>query len=110
MKVTPVFEVSGAKEGGAEPSIRGQPLRDGLCDGALPCSSQSIQPVDGGFVKVSRPDFNFIQDSSAGTLEAAFTVTVSIFGLPCAAEVVEERFFSCQKPVSGAGYQKDGIF
>ena len=60
LEVPPVLEVSGAKEGGAEMSICRHPLSDGLCDGALPRPSETVQPVDGGLVEVADPKFDVV--------------------------------------------------
>ena len=49
LEVAPVLEVSGAKEGGTQPPVCEHPLRDRLCDGALPSPSEPVQPIDGGF-------------------------------------------------------------
>jgi len=103
MEVAPVLEVSRAEERGSEPSICKQPLRDGLGDGALPRSGQPIQPVDRWLIEVSGPVFNIFQDSSAGSLEATFTVAVQILSRLRATELVENSGFSYQKFASDAG-------
>ena len=53
MEVAPVLEVSGTEEGGTELIICEQPLCDRLCDRALSCPGQSVEPVDGGLAEVS---------------------------------------------------------
>ena len=63
MEVTPVLEVSGAKEGGAELTVCERPLLDRLCDSALPRPNEPVQPVNGGVCRSrgsrfrSRPEF-----------------------------------------------------
>ena len=69
--------------------------------GALPRSGQPIQPVDGGLVEVLCPVSNPVQKGSAGSLEAAFTTTVAMFGRLRATEIVEYGRFSCRMFVSG---------
>ena len=96
LEVSPVFEVSRAEERGSEPSVRKSPLRDRLRDGALSCSSEPVQPVDRGPVKVACPELNLVQNGAAGSLEAPVTVTVSILSLRRMAETVEENRFSCK--------------
>jgi len=53
VEVAPVLEVSGAEERGTELTICEQPLRDRLCDCALSCPGQSVEPVDRGAAEVS---------------------------------------------------------
>ena len=57
-EVAAVLEVSRAKEGGSQPPVRERPPRDCLCDGALACPSEPIQPVDGGLVEVAGPELD----------------------------------------------------
>jgi hypothetical protein len=83
VEVAPVLEVSRAEEGGTEPSVCERPLRDGLRDGGLPRSSEPIQPVDRGLVKVARPEFDLVQNGPASSLETTITVAMSILGLLC---------------------------
>jgi len=60
VKIAPVLEVSRTEEGGTELPLCEQPLRDCLCDRALSCSRQPVEPVDGGFVEVPRPVLDLI--------------------------------------------------
>ena len=94
LEVPPVLEVSRA-EGGPEASVGKHPLRDRLLDGALPRSSQPIQPVDGGTISVTRPKFDFVQNSAAGSFETTSSVTMSILGLSSVVEIVEDGCIGC---------------
>ena len=60
VEVTPVFEVSRAKEGGSEPSICKQPLCGRLCDRTLPRPGQSVQPIDWRPVEILRPKVDLV--------------------------------------------------
>ena len=97
MEVAPVLEISGAEEGSTELSVREHPLGDCLSDGGLPCSSESIEPVDRRFVEVACPKFDLVQDGPASPLEATITVAVSVLGLFGVAGVVEDTRFGCRK-------------
>jgi len=110
MEVAPVLKVSQAEERGSEPSVCEHPLCDGLSDGALPRSSQSIQPIDGGPLEVLRPVSNLIQNSSAGSLEATFTATMAILGCLCATEIVEDSCISYWRFASGVFCQRRRMF
>ena len=88
VEVAPVFEVSGAEERGAESTVCEYSLRDCLRDGALPGPSKSVQPVDGGFVKVAGPEFDPIQDCGASTPKTTVPVAVSILSVLCTPDVV----------------------
>ena len=92
--VASVFKISRAEEGSARSSICKSPLRDCLCDGALSRSGESVQPVDRLFLKVVCPDFDFIQDGSTGSPETAVAIAVSILGLLCRADIVEDSRFN----------------
>ena len=95
LEVPPVLEVSGAKEGGAKPSICERPLRDRLGDGALPCPGETVQPVDGGLAEVTNPKFDLIQGCCARSPETTIAVAVSIPCLFCTLDTVEDGCFSC---------------
>ena len=97
MKVAPVLEISGAEEGSTELSVREHPLGDRLSDGSLPCTSESIEPVDRGFVEVACPKLDLVQDGPASPLETTITVAVSVLGLFGVAGVVEDTRFGCRK-------------
>ena len=71
------------------------PLRDCLRDGALPRSGQPIQPVDRRPIEVPRPEFNLVQDSTAGALQTTFTVAMQVLGSLRTAESIENGRFSC---------------
>ena len=100
MEVAPVQEVPRTKEGGPELSICKHSLRNRLRDRTLPRPGQPVQPVDRRFVKISRPELNLIQDSSAGSLQTTPTVTMPVSGRPRAAEIIEDGCFSCWRLVS----------
>ena len=106
MEVASVLKVSRAEEGGTELSLCKQPLRDRLGDRALSCPRQPVEPVDGLFVEIPRPEFNLGQDGSTGSLEATFAAAVAILGLLCTAEVVEDGCFSYRRFVSGVHHRK----
>ena len=95
LEVPPVLEVSGAKEGGAKPSICKRPLRDRLGDGTLSRPSETVQPVDGGLAEVADPKFDLIQDCYARSPETTIAVAVSIPGLLCTPDTVEGGRFGC---------------
>ena len=84
---------------------REQPLGDRLRDGALPSSSKPIQPVDGGPVEVSCPEFDTIQDGSACSLETTLALAMSKLGAICTVEIIEDCRNCCrisrQTPVIG---------
>lgn len=67
---------------------------DGLGDGTLSRPSQAVQPADGGFTKVPCPEFDFVQDFSAGSPETTFTAPVPILGLFRVLDAVEDRRFT----------------
>ena len=100
LEIPPVLEVSGAKEGGAEPSICERPLRDRLCDGALPCPSEPVQPVDRRLVEVADPEFDFVKNGRPRSPETTISITVSISGLLCTSDVVENDRFGCAREFS----------
>ena len=87
-----------------------QPLCDRLGDGTLSCPGQPVEPVDGGLAKVPRPVFNLVQDGSAGSSEASLTFAMSMLGLPCRAELVEDARISCRAFVSGVRHHKWKMF
>ena len=96
LEVTPVLEVSGAKEGGAQSPVRKCLLRDRLGDGALPRPSETVQPIDGGLVKVTGPKFDFVQDGYACSSKTTTAVAMSILGAFCTPDVVENGGFGCR--------------
>jgi hypothetical protein len=96
-EVAPVFEISGAEEGGTESPLCEQPLRDRLSNGALSRSSESIQPVNRSFVKVACPEFDLVQDGTAGPLETTVAVAMAVLGLSSAAKIVEGTRFGCRR-------------
>ena len=100
MEVPPILEIPRTEEGGTKLAICEQSLRDSPRDGALPGSRQPIQPVDGELARVSCPEFDTVQNGSAGSLETTFLLAVSKLGPTCTAEIVEGRFFSYQNFVS----------
>ena len=100
MEIPPILEIPRAEEGSTELITCKQSLRDRPRDGALPRSSQPIQPVDGELVGVLCPEFYTVQDGPAGSLETTFLLAVSELGPIRTAEIVEGRFFSCQSFVS----------
>ena len=95
MEVAPILKVSRTEERGPELTICEHPLRDRLRDRALPCPSQPIQPVDRRLVEISCPEFDLVQDSSTGSLQATFAVAMPIFGPLRTAEIIEDGRFSC---------------
>ena len=82
-------------------TVRECPFRNRLCDRGLPRSSQPVEPVDRGLVEVSRPVFDYVQNSATRPFEATVTVTMPIFGPPCTAEIVEDGRLGCRKFMSG---------
>ena len=88
-------------------SVCEQSLCNGLSDGALARSGQPVQPVNGGFVKIPRPEFNIVQDGPAGSLEATFAATMAILRLLCATEVVKDSCISYPEPALGRNYRND---
>ena len=78
-------------------TVREQPLRDRLRNGALPRSGQPVQPVDGGLVEVPCPEFDTIQNGSPCSFEAAFALAMSKLGPVCIAEMIEDGLFGCQE-------------
>ena len=99
MEVAPVLEVSRAEEGGAEPSVCKHPLCDCLCDGALSRPSETIQPINRGLLEVASPEFNFVQNRSAGTFEATIAISMSILGLFRTSEIVDDSCFSYRREI-----------
>ena len=95
VKVAPVSEVSGAKEGGTESPVCECPFGGRLCDGSLSRPSKPIQPVDGGFVKVAGPEFDRVQNCGARSLEATIAVAMLILGLLCTPDTAEDGSFDC---------------
>ena len=91
------MEVSGAEEGGTEPAICECPLGGRLCDGSLPRPCEPVQPVDGGSAsaKVVDPGFDLVQNCCARSLKTTTAFSVSILGLFCISDVVENIRFSC---------------
>jgi hypothetical protein len=70
-------------------------LRHRLRDGGLPRPGKPVQPVDGRFPRASCPEFDLIQNGSAGSLETTVTVPVSIFGLLRVTEFIQDNRFGC---------------
>ena len=97
LEAPPVLEVSGAEKGGTQPPVRKRPLRNCLCDGTLPSPSEPVQPVDGGPVEVTGPEFDFVQNRCPCSSEASIPIAMSIFGLLCAPYVIEDSGFSCSR-------------
>ena len=58
--------------------------------------SEPVQPVDGGFVEVTGPEFDFIKNGRAGSSETAVLVTVLIPSLSCRPYIVQDGDFSCR--------------
>ena len=110
MEVASVLEVSGAEEGGPKLSGWENPLRNCLRDGGFPRPGQPVQPVYGGFIEVPCPEFNLVQDDPAGSLEAAPTVAMSIFSIPCTPDTVEDSRFSYRGFMSGGRHWKRNMF
>jgi len=109
-EVAPICEVSRTKEGGTKPSVCEHPLRNRLRDGALPRSSQPVQPVDRRPIEVLCPEFDPIQDSTSGALQTAFTVAMQVLGSLRTAETIEKGRFSCLRLMSDAGRRKGTTF
>ena len=97
MEIPPVLEVSGAKEGSTKPSICKRPLRDRLGDGTLPRPSEAVQPVDGGPVEVADPKFDLVKNCCTRSSETTIAVAMSIPGLSCTPDTVEDSCFGCGK-------------
>ena len=97
LEVPPVLEVSRTKEGGTKLSLRKCPRCDSLGDRTLSHPCESIQPVDGGLVKVACPAFDLVKNGDTRPFEARLTIPVSILGLFCAVKVIEDSGFSCQR-------------
>ena len=106
VEVAPIREVSRTEEGGTELSICERPLRNRLRDRALACPGQSVQPVDRGPVKIPCPEFDLVQDNSAGSLQTPFPATVPIFCCPRTTEIVEDSYPSCRNLMSSARRKK----
>ena len=96
LEIAPVLVVSRTKEGGTKQTICKHSFCNCLRNCGLPCASQPIQPVDRGFVKVPRPEFNLVQNGLACPLEATFAVTIPVLSPLCAIEVIEGGCFSCE--------------
>ena len=94
LEVTPILIVSRTEKRSPELTIRVHPLRDGLRDRALPRPSQPVQPEDGGLVEISRPEFDPVQDSSAGSLQTTFAIAMPPVSLQYTAETIEGDRFS----------------
>ena len=95
VEVAAVRVVSRTEEGGTKLSSCEHPLRNRLCDGTLPCPSQPVQPVDGRLAKIPCPEFDFVQDGYASSLQTTPTVAMPIFGGLSAAEIIEGDRLSC---------------
>ena len=91
-------------------TVREQPLRDSLRNGALPRPGKPIQPVDGGPVKVSRPEFNTIQNGSACPFQTTFALAMSILGPASTSEIIEDRQFGYKSFISDTCLSKRRIF
>ena len=97
LEAAPVLEVSGTEEGCTQPPVRKRPFRDGLCDGALPRPSETVQPVDGGFVEVTGPEFDLVQNCYACSSETTIPVAMSILGVLCVPYIIEDSGFGCRR-------------
>ena len=95
VEAAPIREVSRTEEGGTELSSCKRPLRNRLRDRALACPGQPVQPVDRRLVEVPCPEFDLVQDSSAGSFQTSSPTTVPIFCCPRTAEIVEDSYLSC---------------
>ena len=93
----PVLEVSGAKEGGTQPPVCKHPLRDRLCDGALARPSEPVQPIDRGFVGITGPQFDLVQDRRARSSETTISIAMSIPGLSGGPHIVDDSSFGCRR-------------
>ena len=91
-------------------TVRKQPLRDRLRNGALPRSGQPVQPVDAGLAGVPCPEFDSIQDDFACSFETTFTLAVSKLGPVRTAEIIESELFGCQNFMSDTRRPERGIF
>ena len=97
LEAAPVLEVSGAEEGGTQPSVRKRPFRDRLCDCALPRPGETVQPVDGGLVEVTGPQFNFVQNCCTCSSKTTTPIAVSILGVFCAPYIIEDGGIGCMR-------------
>ena len=97
LEIAPILVVSRTEEGSPEPSFCSGPLRNRLGDGSLPGSSEPVQPVDRRSVEVARPEFDLVQNGTAGSLETTFAFAVPILSLMCIMNVVEDGPFSCER-------------
>ena len=100
LEVPPVLEVPGAEEGGTQPSIRSRPLRNCLCNSALTRPGEPIQPIDGGFVKVTGPKLDLVKDCCTCSFETTIPIAMSILGLFCAPYIIEDSGFGCRRVFS----------
>ena len=78
--------------------MRERPLRDRLCNGALPRPSQPVQPVDRRPGKIRCPEFDLVQDGTTGSLQTALAVAVPISGRLRTREIIEGAQFGCSGP------------
>ena len=74
-----------------------RPFRDRLCDGALPRPGEPVQPVDGRFVEVTSPEFDFVQNGRARTSETTISFAVLVPGLSRGPYAVEDSGFGCRR-------------
>ena len=93
----PVLEVPGAEEGCTQFPVRKHHFSDGLCDGALPRPSETVQPVYGGLVEVAGPEFDFVQNRCPCSSETTIPVAMSILGVLCALYIIEDSGFGCMR-------------
>lgn len=92
-EVAPVLVISRAEKGGAETSVCKGPLRNGLRDRGLSCSSEPVQPIDRGLFEGVCPDFDLVQNNTTGSLKTTVTIAVSKLSLPRIVETVEDDRF-----------------
>ena len=100
LEVPAVLEVPRAEEGCTQPPICKGPFRDRLRNGALPRPCETVQPVDGGFVEVAGPEFDFVQNCCPCSSETTIPVAMSILGVLCAPYIIKDSGFGCGRVFS----------
>ena len=95
VEVAPIREVPRTEERGSKLTVCEHPFCDRLGDGALPGPGQPVQPIDGRLVEIPCPDFDLVQDSSTGSLQTTFAVTMAILCGLSTSEIIEDGGFSC---------------
>src|SRR5712691_7046820 len=78
VQVAAVLEVSRTKEGRSQETIGKHTLSDRLSDRRLPCPGETVQPKDGGLVKVLGPRFDFLKYGLSCAPETASAVSLLI--------------------------------